>query len=137
MKAIIVSRHKSTQDLLSLILRRNGFQFDVLDHVSDPEVLDQYTIVLGNIPLSMFLRSKIGFYVAISLTIPKELRGKELGYKELLKYAEFVGFKKNIVFSDWAPREMAKAVVDAEILLIDNIDAFLKQVKWLINMGSV
>lgn len=88
-KVLIVSRHKSTIQLLKQILQPIDIDVDVVEHIDNPEILAKYPIVIGNLPLSMYARlpePKRPELFLVSLEIPRELRGRELGIEELKKY---------------------------------------------------
>jgi len=129
LRAVIVSRHKSTQEFLSKILEKHGIPYDIVEHVDNPRILEGYYLVLGNIPLTLLLKTSVKYYIQVSLEIPKELRGKELGIEELVKYARFILFQHVITFTEWYPREAFEKVVEYDIFLVKDIDATLNEIK--------
>ena len=94
MKALIVSRHRSTVDLLSSVLRDCGIEYEVKEHIANASELTGYDVVLGNIPLSLLIDSDVDLYIQVNLVLPKELRGKELTLEELKKYVSFIAVKR-------------------------------------------
>jgi len=102
---VIVSRHSSTRELLSnlanMIAERiygEGAKFDAilsLDHI-DEEVIEDLGsrpdfkyVFAGNFPPEIQLKLMAAFrapLVLVSMNLPKELRGKDLGIQELQKY---------------------------------------------------
>jgi len=132
-KALIVSRHKSTVEFLSKLLGRHSIEFDVRDHVS-VEDLKGYPLVLGNIPVSMIVESEVPFYIQVNLEIPRELRGKELSHEELSRHCKFVVFEHLITFDDWAPRDKAVAVAEYDIWIVKDIHTALEEVKRILEL---
>jgi len=128
MKALIVSRHKSTIELLSRLLEKHSIEFDVKDHV-DVRDLENYDIVVGNLPLTYIITSAIPYYIQVVLEVPRELRGKELGYDELMKYCRFLVYEHLITFHDWSPKDKAIAVAEFDIWVVKDIDVALEEIK--------
>jgi len=128
-KALIVSRHKSTTELLKGLLEKHGIPYDVIDHIDDPNILKDYYIVLGNLPITIFEKVQVPYYIQVSLNIPKELRGKELGIEELKKYIRYVVFQHIITFKDWYPRDAYSGVVEYDIWFVKDIDKALEWIK--------
>jgi len=125
MRVAIVSRHPATIEFLKKIFEDKGFEIDVIEHVDDPRELDEYSVVAGNIPLSMMLKTTCQIFMLLSLNIPREFRGKELGYEEAKKYAEFIiiekfGYVGNKLSED---KEWCKATSD--IVYTNSIDVAL------------
>ena len=133
MKALIVSRHKSTIELLSKLLGKHGIPFDVKDHV-DVRDLENYDIVVGNLPLTYIITSAIPYYIQVVLEVPRELRGKELGYDELMKYYRFLVYEHLITFHDWSPKDKAIAVAEFDIWVVKNIDVALEEIKRILQL---
>ena len=88
MKVAIVSRHKSTVELV----RERFRDVEVFEHVSDIDALKGFDLVIGNLPLHMVAELKEAGvrYVMVSLELPRELRGRELNIEELRKFVKFV-----------------------------------------------
>ena len=85
MRVVIVSRHPATVKYLKNIWP----EAEVVDHITDPGKY-RNCLLVGNLPLPMvaeLLRNGNRF-VMVSLNVPKELRGKELGEEELKKYVK-------------------------------------------------
>jgi len=129
MRVAIVSRHKDTISLLKTMFDPVYDKIDVFEHIEDPEQLDNYDVIAGNIPLSMFLRTRATHLILVSLNIPRELRGKELSLNELKKYAEFVAIYKNMEFEKWYPEKKAKAVANVDMLLVDDIKLVINEIR--------
>jgi len=129
MRVAIVSRHKDTRFLLKTLFDPVHDKVDEIEHVDDPKQLDNYDVVAGNIPLSMFLRTRASNLILVSLNIPKELRGKELSLNELKKYAEFVAIYKWMEFEKWYPEKKAKAVANVDMLLVDDIKLVINEIR--------
>lgn len=127
-KALIVSRHKATVQLLASLLKRHGIPYDVADHIDDPQVLKNYDIVLGNLPIIMFEKVQIPYYIQVSLDIPKELRGKELSADELKKYVRFVVFEHVMNFIRWHPWGAFTNVAEYDICFVRDIDMAIEEV---------
>jgi len=129
MRVAIVSRHKDTISLLKTMFDPAYDKIDVFEHIEDPKQLDNYDVIAGNIPLSMFLRTRATHLILVSLNVPKELKGKELSLNELKKYAEFVAIYKNIEFDKWYPEKKAKAVANVDMLLVDDIKLVINEIR--------
>ena len=129
MKVAIVSRHKDTVKLLKCLFHPVHDKIDEIEHVEDPKQLDNYDVIAGNIPLSLFLRTEAKHLILVSLNIPRELRGKELSLNELKKYAEFVAIYKNMEFEKWYPEKKAKAVANVDMLLVDDIKLVINEIR--------
>ena len=93
MRVLIVSRHKSTQNLLKKLFSKYTNDIKIVDHLLSPSDIDS-DVIAGNIPISMFINSRARFYVSVSLELPRELRGKELDESELEKYLSFAVYEK-------------------------------------------
>jgi len=117
MRVAIVSRHKDTISMLKSQFDQVYDQIDVIEHLEDPKQLDGYDLLVGNIPLSMFLKTKTRCLILVSLNIPRELRGRELNHEELRKYAEFVVVYK----TEWYPRGRGKGIAKVCMCLVDNL----------------
>jgi len=91
MRVVIVSRHPATVKYLKNIWP----EAEVIDHLDDPRRFKNCLLV-GNLPLPMvaeLLRNGNRF-VMVTLNVPKELRGKELGEEELKKYMKLYEITK-------------------------------------------
>ena len=97
MTILIVSRHESTINLLSNIIKESygtKIRIEIKKSIQNPSELEGYSIILGNIPLSLLVKSKWTNYINVSLVLPPELRGKELDEKELIKYGNYIWFQQ-------------------------------------------
>lgn len=87
----VISRHKSTIDY---IIDRFGRNKDVviLEHLKDASEIPEGSEVFGNLPIEMIAKliERGCVFHVVSLEIPKELRGKELGIDEIRKYAKII-----------------------------------------------
>ena len=91
MKVVIVSRHKGTIDYL----KKRYPNAEVVNHIDDPKKFKD-SLIIGNLPLHMvseILRNGNRF-VLLTLNVPQELRGKELGEEELKRYAKLYEIKE-------------------------------------------
>ena len=91
MKVVIVSRHESTIDYL----KKRYPNAEVVNHIDDPKKFKD-SLIIGNLPLHMvseILRNGNRF-VLLTLNVPQELRGKELGEEELKRYAKLYEIKE-------------------------------------------
>lgn len=95
MKILIVSRHQSTIDLLSFLIRESRIKatIEIKNSIITSD-LEGYDLIMGNIPLSLLYHSKWKYYVNISLVLPSHLRGKELDKSELIQYGSVMLVKK-------------------------------------------
>ena len=91
MKVVIVSRHEATVNYL----KKRFPNADVISHMSDPSEY-RNCLIIGNLPINVIdtLLKNGNRFVMVSLDIPKELRGKELGEEELKRYAKFYEVRK-------------------------------------------
>jgi len=121
MKVLIVSRHPSTQKLLASILDKHGFEYDIVDHVDDVAILNKYDVIIGNVPLSLFVKATVQYYIQVNLEIPKELRGKELDVSELSKYVSYIVFDHIVKWWD--------GHINCDIKHVNNIDEILEKIK--------
>ena len=83
--AIVVTRHATLTDYMrEKGILPVGCGVDVISHVEDPEVLVG-RVVYGVLPYHLALLAKT--YVNVGLSLPPEMRGKELTLEEVRKYA--------------------------------------------------
>lgn len=76
---LIISRHPATIELL----RSLGYTGEVISHVTSPEMI-RGRIVIGNLPLRLAAEAEL--VGEVTLDLPPELRGQELGRDELARY---------------------------------------------------
>jgi len=93
MEVVIVSQHESTIKLLKTVFP----EAKVVSHINSPEDIPSGSLVIGNLPIHMvseLINNRGCRFVLVSLDIPPELRGKELGEEELKKYMKLVEISK-------------------------------------------
>jgi len=87
----IISRHKATQEFLTELLGKWEDNVIILEHLDDIKQIPLMAKVAGNLPINMIAelvnKRRCTFYY-VSLEVPKELRGKELDFETLKKYAK-------------------------------------------------
>lgn len=91
MTLYIVSRHPTTVDFLSEILGKWEDNIIVMDHLDSTDSIPLGAKVAGNLPLTMIAelvnKRRCTFYY-VSVEIQREMRGKELDFETLKKYAK-------------------------------------------------
>jgi len=91
MKVVIVSRHEGTIDYL----KKRYPNAEVVNHIDDPKKFKD-SLIIGNLPINIIdtLLKNGNRFVLLTLNVPQELRGKELGEEELKRYAKFYEVRK-------------------------------------------
>lgn len=80
---LVVTRHPGMIEYLKQIGLAND-ETKILEHVTPDDVKNKH--VCGVLPHSLSCLTKS--FTEVPLVLPKELRGKELGYIDLLKFAK-------------------------------------------------
>ena len=95
MRVLIVSRHKSTVELLTQMLSGKTESIRVTDHLSSIDEI-QEDIVIGNLPIEMIEQVLAAGkrFVLVSLNVPRELRGQELDIEQLKQYMKLKEIKE-------------------------------------------
>ena len=84
MKKLVISRHKAFVKLcLDKKLVKAG-EFEVISHISNPDMLDNRDIITSGLPLN--LAARCNSITTIILNLPVNLRGKELTIDTMIRY---------------------------------------------------
>jgi len=92
-KVLIISRHPATVDFLKEVFE--DFEIVVKPHLETTEVPEE-EIIVGNLPLNLIEKLvKAGKrFIYIAMSIPQELRGRELNSEQVKEYIELYEIKE-------------------------------------------
>lgn len=95
MRVLIVSRHKSTVELLMQMFQGRAESIRVTDHLNDISEINE-DLVVGNLPIEMIEQVLAAGkrFVLVSLNVPRELRGQELDIEQLKQYMKLKEIKE-------------------------------------------